>query len=92
MLINSYSGIRIGPENNVRHRIRSVGGCVLRRGILVDFCRDIGRAMWNYAALAKAMSPAIDFARRYCVHLCVWENSSPSARHPAEINTQLVGP
>jgi hypothetical protein len=42
-LINSYNGIRIGPENNVRHRIRSVVGCVLRRGIFVDFCTDIGR-------------------------------------------------
>lgn len=37
-LINSYNGIRIGPEGNVRHRIRSVYGCVLRRGILVDGC------------------------------------------------------
>lgn len=42
-LINSYNGIRVGPENNVRHRIRSVYGCVLRRGIYVDFCTDIGR-------------------------------------------------
>jgi hypothetical protein len=42
-LINSYNGIRIGPEGNVRHRIRSVYGCVLRRGILVDGCSDIGR-------------------------------------------------
>ncbi len=42
-LINSYNGIRIGPEANVRHRIRSVYGCVLRRGILVDGCSDIGR-------------------------------------------------
>lgn len=42
-LINSYNGIRMGPENNVRHRIRSVYGCVLRRGIYVDFCTDIGR-------------------------------------------------
>ena len=32
-LINSYNGIRIGPEGNVRHRIRSVYGCVLRRGV-----------------------------------------------------------
>ena len=30
-LINSYNGIKIGPEPNVRHRIRSVSGCVLRR-------------------------------------------------------------
>jgi len=42
-LINSYNGIRIGPEPNVRHRIRSVVGCVLRRGISVDSCTDIGR-------------------------------------------------
>jgi hypothetical protein len=42
-LINSYNGIQIGPEGNVRHRIRSVYGCVLRRGILVDSCSDIGR-------------------------------------------------
>ena len=42
-LINSYNGIRIGPKGNCRHRIRSVYGCVLRRGILVDRCTDIGR-------------------------------------------------
>jgi hypothetical protein len=42
-LINSYNGIRIGPEGNCRHRIRSVVGCVLRRGILVDNTTDIGR-------------------------------------------------
>ena len=42
-LINSYNGIRTGPANNVRHRIRSVYGCVLRRGIYVDHCSDIGR-------------------------------------------------
>ena len=42
-LINSYNGIRVGPENNVRHRIRSVYGCALRRGITVDSCTDIGR-------------------------------------------------
>jgi len=42
-LINSYNGIRIGPEGNCRHRIRSVVGCVLRRGIWVDATTDIGR-------------------------------------------------
>lgn len=42
-LINSYNGIKIGPEGNVRHRIRSVSGCVLRRGIWLDNCTDIGR-------------------------------------------------
>ena len=42
-LVNSYNGLRVGPEGNARHRIRSVYGCVLRRGILVDNCTDIGR-------------------------------------------------
>ncbi len=42
-LINSYNGIKIGPETNMRHRIRSVSGCVLRRGIWLDNCSDIGR-------------------------------------------------
>jgi hypothetical protein len=42
-LINSYNGIKIGPEVNVRHRIRSVSGCVLRRGLWLDNCTDIGR-------------------------------------------------
>lgn len=42
-LINSYNGIKTGPEGNVRHRIRSVYGCVLRRGLFVDSCTDIGR-------------------------------------------------
>ncbi len=48
--INSYQGIKTGPSrieglplNTVRHRIRSVVGTVLRRGIFVDFCTDIGR-------------------------------------------------
>lgn len=42
-LVNSYNGIRVGPEGNVRHRIKSVYGCVLRRGLFVDSCYDIGR-------------------------------------------------
>jgi hypothetical protein len=42
-LVNSYNGIQVGPETNGRHRIRSVVGCALRRGILVDRTTDIGR-------------------------------------------------
>ncbi|MHB0998619.1 MAG: glycosyl hydrolase family 28-related protein [Armatimonadota bacterium] len=43
-LINSYNAIKVGGEKwNVRHRIRSVYGCALRRGILVDGCSDVGR-------------------------------------------------
>ncbi|MEI6569582.1 MAG: glycosyl hydrolase family 28-related protein, partial [Verrucomicrobiota bacterium] len=68
-LINSYNGIRIGPENNVRHRIRSVVGCVLRRGIFVDFCTDIGRIenvqfhchWWSAAAVGGEWKPVHEF-------------------------------
>jgi len=42
-LINSYNGIRTGPTENGRHRILGVHGCVLRRGIFVDWTGDIGR-------------------------------------------------
>ncbi len=42
-LINSYNGIRTGPTENGRHRIIRVNGCVLRRGIFVDWTGDIGR-------------------------------------------------
>jgi hypothetical protein len=42
-LVNSYQGIRIGPESNELHLIRNVFGCVLRRGILIDNTTDIGR-------------------------------------------------
>jgi nucleoside-diphosphate-sugar epimerase len=42
-LINSYNGIRCGPEENGRHHIFNVSGCVLRRGILVDWTGDVGR-------------------------------------------------
>jgi hypothetical protein len=43
LLVNSYNGIRTGPHENGRHRIVGVQGCVLRRGILVDWTGDVGR-------------------------------------------------
>ena len=42
-LVNSYNGISIGPEFNELHLIRNVFGCVLRRGIKIARCTDIGR-------------------------------------------------
>jgi hypothetical protein len=42
-LINSYNGIRCGPNENGRHRIMNIAGCVLRRGIQVDWTGDVGR-------------------------------------------------
>jgi hypothetical protein len=42
-LVNSYNGIQIGPQHNELHLIRNVFGCVLRRGIKISRCTDIGR-------------------------------------------------
>lgn len=71
-LINSYNGIRVGPEPNVRHRIRSVYGCVLRRGIFVDACTDIGRIenvqfhchWWSHPATGGRWEPVYEFMWR----------------------------
>lgn len=73
-LINSYNGIRIGPESNVRHRIRSVYGCVLRRGILVDNCTDIGRIdnvqfhchWWSASEVGGEWKPVHEFMWKHC--------------------------
>ncbi len=73
-LINSYNGIRIGPEGNVRHRIRSVYGCVLRRGIFVDTCSDIGRIdnvqfhchWWSAPEVGGDWKPVHEFMWKNC--------------------------
>ena len=73
-LINSYNGIRIGPEGNVRHRIRNVYGCVLRRGIWLDNCTDIGRIeniqwhchWWSSKATNGAWDPVFEYMWKNC--------------------------
>ncbi len=73
-LINSFNGIRTGPEGNVRHRIRSVYGCVLRRGILVDACSDIGRIdnvqfhchWWSSPAVGGDWKPVHEYMWKNC--------------------------
>lgn len=42
-LTNSYLGIDAGSEWNELHYIRNVFGCVLKTGVYVDKCSDIGR-------------------------------------------------
>ncbi|MCF7709434.1 MAG: hypothetical protein K9N52_11095 [Verrucomicrobia bacterium] len=42
-LVNAWQGISMGPEWNELHLIRNVFGCVLRRGVKIDGCTDIGR-------------------------------------------------
>jgi hypothetical protein len=58
-VINGYQGVRVGPGRNGRHRIYRLCGCLLRRGIWVDACRDTGRIdhchfnpqWWSHASL-----------------------------------------
>ncbi|MCD4653682.1 hypothetical protein K8T06_07070 [bacterium] len=70
-LYNSYQGIQTGRRNqegfvrnSERHRIRNVSGTVIKSGIDVDFCTDIGRIenihfhpMW-WAFLPENLSPS----------------------------------
>jgi len=68
-LINSYNGIGVGPQPNVRHRIRSVVGCVLRRGLVVDATTDIGRVenvqwhchWWSAASIGGEWEPVFNY-------------------------------
>jgi hypothetical protein len=73
-LINSYNGIKVGPEPNVRHRIRSVYGCVLRRGIFIDACTDIGRVdnvqFHGHWWWAKEVGGNADLVNKYMIEHC----------------------
>jgi hypothetical protein len=42
-LVNSYQGIKAGPEWNELHTLRYVYGTPLKCGFFTDFCTDIGR-------------------------------------------------
>ncbi len=42
-LVNAYQGIDFGSHHNELHYIRNVFGTVLRRGVYINHCTDIGR-------------------------------------------------
>ena len=101
-LINSYSGIRTGPENNVRHRIRSVGGTVLRRGLYVDFCTDIGRVenvqfhchWWSSPAFDGTWAPVYEYMwqnlEAFVFARTDWEYMTNSFVFPANVGWRFV--
>jgi hypothetical protein len=101
-LINSYNGIRIGPEGNVRHRVRSVYGCVLRRGILVDACSDIGRIenvqfhchWWSTAEVGGEWKPVHEFMWRNCEAFIFgrtdWEYVNNTFVFPVKIGYRFI--
>ena len=101
-LINSYNGIRIGPESNVRHRIRSVYGCVLRRGILVDACTDIGRIenvqfhchWWSAPEVGGDWKPVHEFMWKNCEAFIFgrtdWEYVNNTFVYPVNIGYRFI--
>lgn len=101
-LINSYNGIRIGPEGNVRHRIRSVYGCVLRRGILVDACTDIGRIdnvqfhchWWSAPSVGGQWDPVHRFMRENCEAFIFgrtdWEYVNNTFVYPVNVGYRFI--
>ncbi|BBI31712.1 glycoside hydrolase family 55 protein [Cohnella abietis] len=42
-LVNSYNGIKIGPDWNELHYVKQLSGTTLKTGIFLDFTTDIGR-------------------------------------------------
>lgn len=101
-LVNSYNGIRTGPQNNVRHRIRSVYGCVLRRGIFIDSCTDIGRidnvqfhGHWWWAA---SVGGNADLVNKYMIENCEafifartdWEYVTNTFVFPVKIGYRFI--
>lgn len=101
-LINSYNGIRIGPEPNVRHRIRSVYGCVLRRGLSLDSCTDIGRIenvhwhchWWSDPSTNGAWDPVFEYMWRNCEGFILarsdWEYITNTFIFPTNIGYHFI--
>ncbi len=101
-LINSYNGLYVGPEGNVRHRIRSVYGCVLRRGIFVDRCSDIGRIenvqfhchWWSQETTGGAWNPVYEYMWRnleaFIFGRTDWEYVTNTFVFPANIGYRFI--
>jgi hypothetical protein len=101
-LINSYNAIRVGPEPNVRHRIRSVYGCALRRGVLVDSCSDIGRVenvqfhchWWSAPEVGGNWEPVFKFMWENCEAFIFgrtdWEYITNNFVFPVKIGYRFI--
>ncbi len=101
-LINSYNGIRVGPEGNVRHRIRSVYGCVLRRGLFVDSCTDIGRVdnvqfhchWWTAPEVNGSWDPVFKYMIDHCEAFIFgrtdWEYVTNTFVFPAKVGYKFI--
>ncbi|NLV74166.1 MAG: hypothetical protein GXY52_05735 [Chloroflexi bacterium] len=102
-LINSYNGIQIGPQSNVRHRIRSVYGCVLRRGVWLDSCSDIGRLdniqfhchWWSSPEVGGNWDAVFEYMWRHCEAFVLgrsdWEYITNTFVFPTAIGYHFIG-
>jgi hypothetical protein len=101
-LINSYNGIRTGPTENGRHRILGVHGCVLRRGILVDWTGDIGRIenvqfhshFWAHQAFAGDWGKVYAYMQRnleaFIFGRTDWEYVNNTFVFPAKVGYRFI--
>ena len=101
-LINSYNGIRTGPTENGRHRIMSVHGCVLRRGILVDWTGDIGRIenvqfhshFWAHKAFGGKWDPVFSYMQKnleaFIFGRTDWEYVNNTFVFPAKVGYRFI--
>jgi hypothetical protein len=101
-LINSYNGISVGPEGNVRHRIRSVVGCVLRRGLVVDSTTDIGRVenvqwhchWWSAPSVGGDWAPVhkfmVDHLEAFIFGRTDWEYVTNTFVYPCNIGYRFL--
>ena len=101
-LVNSYNGISVGPEPNVRHRIRSVVGCVLRRGLRVDGCTDIGRVenvqwhchWWSAKSIGGDWEPVFNYMVEHLEAFVFgrtdWEYVTNNFVFPAKIGFRFI--
>jgi hypothetical protein len=86
----------------VRHRVRSLYGCVLRRGIFVDACTDIGRVencqlhchWWSSPETGGEWQPVynymIDHLEAFVFGRTDWEYCTNNFVFPAKIGWRFV--
>ncbi|MEN6582984.1 MAG: hypothetical protein ABFD54_11090 [Armatimonadota bacterium] len=62
-LVNAYNGIDFGTYSNELHHIRNVYGCILKTGVYIDKCTDIGRVEnvhFNHHYWVRAVGVNVD--------------------------------
>lgn len=101
-LINSFNGIHAGPNENGRHRISSVFGCVLRRGIFVESVGDIGRIenvqfhchFWGHPETKGDFWKVFRYMQQHCEAFILgrsdWEYMTNTFVFPAAIGYRFI--